>query len=218
MEYLPGTGHLRGANAPACDTEDLRTWFPENSGTMVGVAGRSPFDSLGGRSATHVQFLKSATPSQTNWTAMARIRKPKILLMAPTALGPSRRTNGPPSQKKSNTVSATAAMPMTMPMYDAVLSTLAASPMTTPMAPGPDISGIASGVREISSLSCASLLSSGVMRACEVTMPQAVLATINPPAIFRTGSEMPKKYSTKRPKNRNVTRITNTQRPVFSAV
>src|SRR5208282_1492959 len=56
------------------------------------------------------------------------------------------------------------------------------------------------------------------MRACDVTMPQAVLATINPPAIFRTGSEIPKKYSTKRPKNRNVTRMTNTQGPVFTAV
>ena len=51
------------------------------------------------------------------------------------------------------------------------------------------------------------------MRACEVTMPQAVLATINPPAIFSTGSEMPKKYSTKRPKKRNVTRMTKTQMP-----
>src|SRR5271155_2156958 len=149
---------------------------------------------------------------------MARIRNPKILLMAPTALGPNRRTNGPPNQKKSNTVSAIPAMPITMPMYEAALSTLAASAMTTPMAPGPDISGIASGVREMSSLSCASLLSSGVMRAWEVTMPQAVLATISPPAIFKTGSEMPKKCSTKRPKNRNVTRMTNTQRPVFSAV
>src|SRR5271168_4397656 len=49
-------------------------------------------------------------------------------------------------------------------------------------------------------------------------MPQAVLATISPPAIFSTGSEMPKKDSTKRPKNKNVTRMTNTQRPVFSAV
>src|ERR1700727_45072 len=56
------------------------------------------------------------------------------------------------------------------------------------------------------------------MRACEVTMPQAVLATINPPAIFRTGREMPKKYSTKRPKKRNVTRMTKTQTPVFIAV
>src|SRR5580658_8764043 len=49
-------------------------------------------------------------------------------------------------------------------------------------------------------------------------MPQAVLATISPPAIFRTGSEMPKKCRTKRPKNRNVTRMTNTQRPVLKAV
>src|SRR5271169_930055 len=149
---------------------------------------------------------------------MARIRKPKILLMAPTTLGPSRRTSGPPNQKNSSTVRATPAMPITMPRYEAVLSMCAASAITTPMAPGPDINGMASGVREMSSLSCASWLSSGVMRACEVTMPQAVLATINPPAIFRTGNEMPKKYSTKRPKKRNVTRITNTHNPVFSAV
>jgi hypothetical protein len=87
---------------------------------------------------------------------MAKIRKPKILLIAPTALGPSRRTNGPPSQKNSNTESAIAPMPITMPIYEAALSTCAASAITTPMAPGPDISGIASGVSEISSLSCAS--------------------------------------------------------------
>src|SRR5580704_5368967 len=149
---------------------------------------------------------------------MARIRKPKILLMAPTALGPRRRTSGPPNQKKSNTESATPPIPMIMPRYEVVLSTCAASAMTTPIAPGPDMSGMASGVREMSSFSCASWLSSGVMRACEVTMPQAVLATISPPAIFRTGSEMPKKYSTKRPKKRNVTRMTNTHRPVFTAV
>ena len=59
--------------------------------------------------------------------------------------------------------------------------------MTTPIAPGPDISGMASGVSEMSSLFSASWLSAGVMRACDVTMPQAVLATINPPAIFSTG-------------------------------
>ena len=149
---------------------------------------------------------------------MARIRKPKILLIAPTALGPSRRTSGPPNQKNSNTVSAIAAIPMIIPKYEAALSTCAASAITTPMAPGPDMSGMASGVREISSLSCASWVSSGVMRACDVTMPQAVLATINPPAIFRTGSEMPKKCSTKRPKKRKVTRMTKTQRPVLKAV
>src|SRR5579864_3238474 len=56
------------------------------------------------------------------------------------------------------------------------------------------------------------------MRAVEVTTPHAVLATIKPPAIFNTGSEMPKKCSTKRPKKRNVTRMTNTDRPVLKAV
>src|SRR5580698_1237139 len=90
--------------------------------------------------------------------------------------------------------------------------------MTTPIAPGPDMSGMANGVSEMSSLLSASCVSAGVMRAVEVTMPQAVLATIKPPAILSTGSEMPKKYSTKRPKKRNVTRMTNTQIPVLTAV
>src|ERR1700675_3641839 len=49
-------------------------------------------------------------------------------------------------------------------------------------------------------------------------MPHAGLATIRPPAILRTGSEMPKKCKTKRPKKRKVTRMTNTQTPVFKAV
>ena len=52
---------------------------------------------------------------------------------------------------------------------------------------------LANGVREISSFVLASWLSAGVMREVEVTMPQAVLATMRPPAIFRTGSEIPKK-------------------------
>src|SRR5580658_10427233 len=77
---------------------------------------------------------------------------------------------------------------------------------------------MASGVREMSSLLSASWLSAGVMREVEVTMPQAVLATISPPAILMTGSEMPKNCSTKRPKKRNVTRITNTHSPVLIAV
>src|SRR5271165_493747 len=56
------------------------------------------------------------------------------------------------------------------------------------------------------------------MRAVEVTMPHAVLATISPPAILMTGSEMPKKLRTNRPTNRNVTKITKTQTPVLKAV
>src|ERR1022692_3879804 len=135
--------HLPGARTPNNATRTEGPKFPETSRPD--------------------QFPKSATPSHTNWTAMARIRKPKILLMAPTALGPSRRTNGPPSQKNNNTDRATPAMPITMPKYEAALSTCAASAMTTPIAPGPDMSGIASGVRDISSLSCASWLSSGVI-------------------------------------------------------
>src|SRR6267143_2802312 len=86
------------------------------------------------------------------------------------------------------------------------------------MAPGPESSGIANGVSEISSLSVASSVSATVMRLVEVTIPQAVLATIRPPAIFSTGSEMPKKDRTKRPKNKNTTRIAKTKNEVLSAV
>src|ERR1700730_12919889 len=56
------------------------------------------------------------------------------------------------------------------------------------------------------------------MRLVEVTIPQAVLATIRPPAIFSTGSEMPKKFSTNRPKNKNVIRMAITFKEVFRAV
>jgi hypothetical protein len=59
--------------------------------------------------------------------------------------------------------------------------------MTTPIDPGPESIGIAMGVSEMSGLVLASLLSAGVMRLSPVTMPQAVLATISPPAIFSTG-------------------------------
>src|ERR1700730_17131889 len=59
--------------------------------------------------------LKSATPSQTSWTAMARIRKPKMRLIAPTAPGPSRRTSGPPIHRNKKTDKPTATMPITMP-------------------------------------------------------------------------------------------------------
>src|SRR5580704_6177413 len=81
-----------------------------------------------------------------------------------------------------------------------MLSACAARPMTTPIDPGPESIGIAMGVSEMSCLVLASLLSAGVMRLSPVTMPQAVLATISPPAIFSTGNEMPNKISTKRPK------------------
>src|ERR1700737_4560492 len=56
------------------------------------------------------------------------------------------------------------------------------------------------------------------MRLLAVTIPHAVLATIKPPAIFSTGSEMPKKFSTKRPKNRNMIRMAITFNEVFRAV
>ena len=78
--------------------------------------------------------------------------------------------------------------------------------------------GIAIGVREISLFSAASSVSAGVMRAEAVTMPHAVWATISPPAIFSTGSEMPKKLSTKRPKNMKTTRMPSTYSAVFRAV
>ena len=61
-------------------------------------------------------------------------------------------------------------MPMTMPRYEAELSTCAASAMTTPIAPGPDISGIARvGQRNVFSFVLRLIaLCSGVMRAWEV--------------------------------------------------
>ncbi len=94
----------------------------------------------------------------------------------------------------------------------------AASPITTPIDPGPESIGIAMGVREISSFVLASELSAAVIRLLAVTMPHAVFATIKPPAMFSTGSEMPKKFSTKRPKKRNTTRIAITYSAVLSAV
>ena len=66
---------------------------------------------------------------------------------------------------------------------------------------------MAMGVSEMSSLVRASLLSAVVMRLEPVTMPHAVFATINPPAIFNTGSEIPNKLRTNRPKNIKMTRI-----------
>ena len=101
-------------------------------------------------------------------------------------------------------------MPITMPRYAIGLSTCAASPITTPIDPGPESIGIAIGVSEISSLVVASSLSAAVKRFPPVTIPHAVFATIRPPAIFNTGSEIPKKFKTKRPKNMNVTRMANT--------
>src|SRR5207302_2386425 len=80
--------------------------------------------------------LNSATPSHTNCTAIARIKNPKIRLMAPTALGPRRATSGPPNRKNRQTVTASAATPTTMPRYAVQLSTCAASPITTPIDPG----------------------------------------------------------------------------------
>ena len=78
--------------------------------------------------------------------------------------------------------------------------------------------GIAIGVREMSFFPRPRCSPAGVMRVEAVTMPQAVWATINPPAIFSTGSEMPKKLSTKRPKNMKTTRMPNTYIAVFRAV
>ena len=88
-----------------------------------------------------------------------------------------------------------------------MLSALAARPITTPIEPGPESMGIAIGVREISLLAAASSVSAGVIRVEAVTMPQAVWATISPPATFSTGNEIPKKLRTKRPKNMKTTRM-----------
>ena len=43
-----------------------------------------------------IHTLKSAAPFHTNCTAIARIRNPKMRLIAPMAPGPRRFTNGPP--------------------------------------------------------------------------------------------------------------------------
>src|SRR5207342_237181 len=51
-----------------------------------------------------------------------------------------------------------------------------------------------------------------------VTIPQAVWATISPPAICSTGSEIPKKFRTNRPKNMKTTRMPRTYRAVLRAV
>src|SRR5580693_7434077 len=45
-------------------------------------------------------------PFHTSCTAMARIRKPKILLITPTAWGPKRRACGSPSHKNKATLRA----------------------------------------------------------------------------------------------------------------
>ena len=66
------------------------------------------------------------------------------------------------------------------------------------------------GVSEISSFVLASWLSAAVIRLDAVTMPHAVLATMRPPAIIRTGKEIPKKLSTKRPRNMKKIRMTVT--------
>src|ERR1019366_7823203 len=100
---LPATEHLSGARAPVSVTRTKALKFQELSG--------------------QTQFWKSATRFHTSWTAMATIRKPKILLIAPTALGPRRLTSGPPRTKNRVTLSATAAIPMIIPRYAAALST-----------------------------------------------------------------------------------------------
>ena len=59
--------------------------------------------------------LKSAMPSATNCTAIAKSRKPKMRLIAPAAPGPRRFTSGPPSRRNKYTTRPSAMMPMTMP-------------------------------------------------------------------------------------------------------
>ena len=44
--------------------------------------------------------LNSAMPSQINCTAIARIKNPKMRLIAPTAPAPRRSTSGPPNRRK----------------------------------------------------------------------------------------------------------------------
>jgi len=135
--------------------------------------------------------LKSATPSHINCTAIARIRNPKMRLIAPAALGPSRPPAGLQTQKKINRKRQRRDAD-----HHAEVSSQAVDmrrqPITTPIEPGPESMGMAIGVREMSALVMASSLSAVVSRFSPVTIPQAVLATIRPPAIFKTGSEIPK--------------------------
>ena len=91
----------------------------ENSGTSrwgrnngSGAAGTRPLQKTQGAGhppcpSTHpcpsiqpgpsIQPRKSAAPFHTSCTAIARMRNPKMRLIAPTAPGPRRFTNGPPS-------------------------------------------------------------------------------------------------------------------------
>jgi len=63
----------------------------------------------------HVYHLKSATPSHTNCTAIARIKNPKMRLMAPVAHGPRRSTSGPPRRRNRYTASPIAVIAITIP-------------------------------------------------------------------------------------------------------
>src|ERR1039458_3720507 len=134
---LSGHGAPPGALAPVWDTRATEPRFQENSDQWMQSRASRP------RHTSYV--LKSATPSHTSWTAVASIKKPKILLMAPTALGPKRRTSGHPSKRTVLRKAPPRQCRLPCLRYDAALSTCAAKPMTTPMAPGPDISGMASG-------------------------------------------------------------------------
>ena len=69
----------------------------------------------------------------------------------------------------------------------------------------------------MSVLSAAAACSSLVIRLWLLSMPQAVWATSNPPAMRRSSSVMPKNSSTQRPSRREVARIAVTQREILKA-
>src|ERR1700716_4323632 len=89
-----------GSCASATPSREPGTYGCGGTASEVGTnylpTGPSLLENCGETIRGARQFLKSATPSHTSWTAMARIRKPKMRLIAPTAPGPRRRTSGPP--------------------------------------------------------------------------------------------------------------------------
>jgi hypothetical protein len=106
----------------------FRSPSPEQVAIHRGTAGLGRLQGFGGFSCRrepalafsnerprHVDHLKSATPSHTNCTAIARIKNPKMRLMAPVAHGPSRSTSGPPRRRNRYTASPIAVIAITIP-------------------------------------------------------------------------------------------------------
>ena len=88
-------------------------------GWLQGFCGfscrREPALAFSNERPRHVDHLKSATPSHTNCTAIARMKNPKMRLTAPVAHGPIRSTSGPPRRRNRYTASPIAAIAITIP-------------------------------------------------------------------------------------------------------